>query len=72
MLGRSVVRQLRTRLDQPGALVELEDGRYAFTGRVLAAGSATALQAAARRRLARAAVEAEREWWRGVIGELAR
>ena len=72
VLGHAVVRQLRTRLDQPGALVELEDGRYAFTGRVLAAGSATALQAAARRSLGRAAIDSEREWWREVIGELAR
>jgi hypothetical protein len=69
--GRRVLRQLRTRLDQPGALVELDDGRYAFTGSVLALGSATALQAAARRRLERAATGAEREWWREVIGELA-
>jgi potassium/hydrogen antiporter len=70
--GRGVVKQLRTRLDQPGALVELDDGRYAFTGPVLAMGSASALQASARRRLARAGTAAERDWWRGVIGELAR
>jgi cell volume regulation protein A len=72
ILGHDVVRQLRTRLDQPGALVELADGRYAFTGRVLAAGSATSLQTAARERLGRAALDSEREWWREVIGELAR
>ncbi|MGH2982119.1 MAG: potassium/proton antiporter [Solirubrobacterales bacterium] len=70
--GQAVVRQLRTRLDRPGALVELEDGRYAFTGPVLAIGSARAMQAAARRRLERASAELEREWWREVIGELAR
>jgi potassium/hydrogen antiporter len=70
--GLSVVRQLRTRLDRPGALVELDDGRYAFTGPVLAMGSASALQAAGRRRLERATTDAEREWWREVIGELAR
>jgi Sodium/hydrogen exchanger family len=70
--GRPVVRQLRTRLDQPGALVELDDGRYAFTGPVLATGSASALQAAARRRLERASTDAAREWWREVIGALAR
>ena len=69
--GRAVTRQLRTRLDEPGALVELDDGRYAFTGRVLAIGSASALQGAARRRLERATTSAEREWWREVIGELA-
>jgi cell volume regulation protein A len=70
--GRAVVWQLRTRLDRPGALVELEDGRYAFTGPVFAMGSASALQAAARRRLGRASTETEREWWREVIGALAR
>jgi cell volume regulation protein A len=70
--GLAVVGQLRTRLDRPGALVELDDGRYAFTGPVLAIGSASALQAAARRRLDRASADAEREWWREVIGALAR
>jgi cell volume regulation protein A len=70
--GSDVVRQLRTRLDRPGALVELADGRYAFTGPVLATGSASALQAAARERLARASSDGAREWWREVIGTLAR
>jgi potassium/hydrogen antiporter len=70
--GKAVVRQLRSRIDRPGALVELDDGRYAFSGPVLAIGSASALQAAARGRLARAATEPEKEWWREVIGELAR
>jgi potassium/hydrogen antiporter len=70
--GLAVVRQRRTRLDEPGALVELEDGRYAFTGPVVSIGSARALQAAARRRLARSSTDAEREWWREVIGALAR
>src|SRR5512133_375761 len=69
--GRKVLRQLRTRLDQPGALVELDDGRYAFTGPVLAIGSASALRAAARRRLERATSDAAIEWWREVIGALA-
>ena len=31
--GRVVVDQLRTRRDEPGALVLLDDGRYAITGR---------------------------------------
>jgi cell volume regulation protein A len=70
--GTPVVRQLRTRLDRPGALVELEDGRYAFTGPVISIGSARALQEAARRRLARSRSDAESEWWREVIGTLAR
>jgi cell volume regulation protein A len=70
--GLGVVKQLRTRLDRPGALVKLEDGRYAFTGPVLGVGSASALQAAARRRLEHASTDAERDWWREVIGALAR
>jgi hypothetical protein len=70
--GLAVVRQRRTRLDRQGALVELEDGRYAFTGPVISIGSARALQAAARRRLARSSTDAERDWWREVIGALAR
>jgi potassium/hydrogen antiporter len=69
--GLAVLEQLATRLDRPGALVKLEDGRYAFTGPVLGIGSASALQAAARRRLERAASVSEQEWWRDVIGELA-
>jgi cell volume regulation protein A len=69
--GRPVVRQLLARLDQPGALVELDDGRYAFTGAVLATGSARALQTAARRRLSIATNHPEREWWRDIIGALA-
>jgi hypothetical protein len=66
-----VSHQLVTRLDRPGALVALEDGRYAFTGPVVAVGSASALQAAARRRLERAGSDDERAWWREVIGQLA-
>jgi cell volume regulation protein A len=70
--GATVTEHLLTRLDRPGALVALADGRYAFTGPLLAAGSASALQAAARRRLARADSDAEQAWWREVIGALAR
>jgi potassium/hydrogen antiporter len=70
--GIAVTEQLLTRIDQPGALVRLADGRYAFTGPVVSVGSAKALQETARRRLARAKSAAEREWWREVIGALAR
>jgi cell volume regulation protein A len=69
--GIAVTEQLLTRIDQPGALVRLADGRYAFTGPVLAVGSARALQAAARRRLARASSGTDQEWWREIIGALA-
>ena len=70
--GRPVTNQLLTRIDQPGALVTLADGRYAVTGPVASIGSARAVQAAARRRLAAAKSESDRSWWREVIGALAR
>src|SRR4051794_5405450 len=70
--GVAVYDQLRTRRDgQPGALVVLADGRYAFTGPILGIGSRVAVQGAARRQLRLAADESERGWWRQVIGALA-
>ena len=69
--GVPVTRQLLTRIDEDGALVRLDDGRYAFTGPTVSVGSATALQGAARRRLAAAGSEADRAWWREIIGALA-
>jgi cell volume regulation protein A len=68
--GVEVVERLRTRRDAPGALVALADGRYAYTGRVMAVGSAQQVQDAARRRL-RTADEADAAWYREVIGALA-
>jgi cell volume regulation protein A len=70
--GVGVTSQLLTRMDQAGALVRLEDGRYAYCGPTVSIGSARALQAAARRRLAAAESEAERAWWQEIIGALAR
>jgi cell volume regulation protein A len=70
--GVPVTDQLLTRIDEAGALVALEDGRYAFTGPTVALGSANALQATARRRLTVATTEEDRAWWREVIGALAR
>jgi potassium/hydrogen antiporter len=72
ILGVPVREQLLSRLDRPGALVALADGRYAFTGSILGVGPASALQDDARRRLVHASSEPERAWWREVIGELAR
>src|SRR4051794_33168702 len=69
--GQAVIEQLRTRRDEPGALVALEDGRYAVCGPLLAVGPAAELQAVARRRLAGASGASERAWWREVIGALA-
>jgi cell volume regulation protein A len=68
--GRAVIEQLRTRRDLPGALVALEDGRFAYTGPVQAHGSARQLQDAARKHLTRTDSEGERAWWREVIGAL--
>jgi potassium/hydrogen antiporter len=70
--GVEVVDQLRTRRDQPGALVALADGRFAVTGRLLAIGPSGELQAVARRRLARAETAGDRAWWQEVVGALAR
>jgi potassium/hydrogen antiporter len=65
-----VIDRVRTRRDVPGALVALADGRFAFTGPVKAIGSARQLQEAARQRLARSVSDAERAWWREVVGAL--
>ena len=70
--GRVVIDQLRTRRDEPGALVLLDDGRYAITGPLLAIGPAGELQQVVRRRLTRAESSGERAWWREVAGALAR
>jgi cell volume regulation protein A len=72
VLGVDVVDQLRTRRDEPGALVALADGRFACTGRLLAVGPAGELQSVARRRLARAETPGDRAWWQEVVGALAR
>ncbi len=70
--GVDVIDQIRTRRDgRPGAVVILEDGRYAFTGNVVALGNASQVQNAARRRLRLAKTDSERAWWREVIGALA-
>jgi potassium/hydrogen antiporter len=68
--GQPVVEQLRTRRDQPGALVALADGRYAYTAPIAAVGSARQLQQAARHRLSLAPTDTERAWRQEVIGAL--
>jgi potassium/hydrogen antiporter len=70
--GRKVVELLRTRHDRPGALLALDDGRYAVTGPLLIMGSAGQVQRQARKCLGTAADDAERSWWQEVIGALAR
>ena len=72
VLGLVVTEQIRTRRDRHGALVLLEDGRYAVTGPVLAAGSASQLQRYARSQLRKSEGDAAHSWWQEVIGALAR
>jgi cell volume regulation protein A len=68
---RKVVELLRIRHDLPGALVALDDGRYAVTGPLLILGSASQIQRQARKGLRHASGDAERSWWQEVIGALA-
>jgi cell volume regulation protein A len=67
--GVSAIERLRERRDIPGALVLLEDGRYAITGPVLALGGREDLTEWSKRRLRRAEAD-ERAWLQGVIGTL--
>jgi cell volume regulation protein A len=71
VLGLAVVERLNTRWDVPGALVVLEDGRYAVTGPQVLVGPREQLQWHARRRLRLAHTDAERAWWQEVIGASA-
>jgi potassium/hydrogen antiporter len=72
VIGVEVLEHLRTRRDTRGALVLLQDGRYAVTGPLLAVGGSSQLQRYARRRLADETDDAARAWWQEVIGALAR
>jgi cell volume regulation protein A len=69
--GNRVVEHIRTRRDVPGALVVLEDGRFAVTGPILMMGPPGQLQTQARRRMAHATDDAEISWWQEVIGACA-
>jgi len=71
VLGVAVSEHLRTRRDQPGALVALEDGRFAATGVVVAVGAPQQVQAYCRRRIDRATDQTEQAWWQEVVGALA-
>jgi potassium/hydrogen antiporter len=66
--GVEVVLQMRTRRDIPGALVLLEDGRYAITGPLVAIGPPGLLQRHIRRQLHQAKTDTERAWWQEVAG----
>jgi cell volume regulation protein A len=70
VLAQSVVARLRVRRDRPGALVALEDGRYAITGPLVIAGSREDVTTYARRR-AHGVDSDERAWLQSVVGALA-
>jgi cell volume regulation protein A len=68
--GIAVVDHLRLRRDAPGALVVLEDGRYAVCGAVLAIGARRQVTDWVERRMRDADAE-ERAWLRTVLGAVA-
>ncbi len=70
VLDQKVVARLRVRRDQPGALVALEDGRYAITGPLLIAGSREDVTNYARRRVNTEDPE-QRAWLQTLVGALA-
>ena len=70
--GVPVGQQIRTRRDHRGALVALEDGRFAVTGPLVAIGGPLQVQRYARRQLTSEDDAAARAWWQEVIGALAR
>jgi cell volume regulation protein A len=72
LAGETVAAQLRIRRDVPGALVALEDGRYAVVGPLVAVGGRQALASWATRRLRRLEpADPERAWLQNVVGALA-
>ncbi len=67
--GAEVLRRLRTRRDEPGALVVLADGRFAVTGDgVVATGGQRQLYRYCRDRIRRAEAGPARAWWQEVAG----
>jgi len=64
-----VLRRLRTRRDEPGALVLLADGRFAVTGDgIVATGGQRQLFRYCRERIQRAQTGPARAWWQEVAG----
>jgi cell volume regulation protein A len=68
--GALVVERLLNRRDRRGALVRLEDGRYAVTGTTLAVGPARVLLRYANSCLAGSLGAAEAAWWDAVAAAL--
>jgi cell volume regulation protein A len=70
--GREVVERLSLRRDVPGALVRLDDGRYAVTSPVMVVGSRDVMSDQARRRAREATDDGDAAWWQDVLSALAR
>jgi cell volume regulation protein A len=68
--GVLVAERLRARSDRQGALVVLEDGRYAVTGATVAIGPADVVRRYANRLLARASTADDEQWWREVAAAM--
>ena len=65
----AAIRVLRTRRDEAGALVLLDDGRLAVTGSgVVAVGGPRQLSRYCRDRVQRSESAEERAWWQEVTG----
>jgi cell volume regulation protein A len=70
--GLAVAEHVRVRSGPvPGALVRLEDGRFALTGPALVMGEGSVLDRYAEERLRRADEPREQVWWRDVRDALA-
>jgi potassium/hydrogen antiporter len=70
--GVPVLRSLRMRHGEPGALVQLEDGRFAVSGEgIVAAGGPRQMFRFCRDRIRRATDEQGRAWWQEVAGVLS-
>ena len=70
--GAAVLRRIRVRRDEPGALMLLADGRLAVTGDgIVAAGGQRQLSRYCRERIQRAKTGPARAWWQEVAGVMA-
>lgn len=70
--GVDVLRRVRTRHDESGALVVLNDGRFAVASNgIVATGSPRQLRVYAVRRIERSKTRSERSWWQEVAGAVA-
>lgn len=70
--GTAVLRRVRTRHDEAGALFVMVDGRFGVTsGGVCATGSPRQIRGYAVRRIERAKSLSERAWWQEVAGAVA-